>query len=308
MFSNLEELRELIKQGKTNAEIISERLNYLETNNNSHLEPIFNGSQAIFYNGFINCKTLISSDDGYTDEVLYMADTVDLYNELIDTIRKNIDKKGIPIRIIIQKVWNYFSENENSQYGELIHFIKEFLHDDKYAARTWMPYIINDYYNCSNYNGNITDFGKAFMFSRHGNETTKKKYASEIEKYRSSIDWKKAKMTNTCKLSTLKGAGIAACTEKSIALQNCLTFLGFDSYLIAGKISDEQAEEEHNFNVVRGSNGIYKIVDAAQASIISLENISQPEDLLYLDGITGINGRGRTVTYSSYYAKKQKNR
>ena len=90
-----------------------------------------------------------------------------------------------------------------------------------------------------------------------------------------------------------------------MAIQNCLTFLGIESYIVAGILDDGKNIEEHNFNVVKDSKGTYKIVDAAQASIILLENINTPEDLLYLDGITGTNGYGKKISYSSKYSKNK---
>lgn len=305
MFDNVEELRELIRQGKTNEEIISARKSYLESSNVGN-EQQFNGNQAIFYGGYINKSTLISADDGFSDDgALYMVDNIDdLYGNLIDTIRKNIDKHGIPLSIVLKKVKNYFAESETSQYSELIKYMKQSFPNDKYIAREFLPYIIQ-YYNCSNYDGNITDFGKAFMWNRFGSEEWKKAHSAEIAKYSSSVDWKKAYSSNVCKLSSLKGAGIAACTEMSMVMQNCLVFLGFESYIIAGKLSNGKSEEEHNFNVTKDSQGSYKIVDGAQDTIIKLEDISSPERLLYLDGIEGTNCYGESISYTSYYAPKK---
>lgn len=307
MFNNSEELKELIKQGKTNDEIITKRLSYLESNNSNTIEPIFNGTQVIFYDGYINSSTLISADDGYIDETLYLTDIDELYSELIDVVRKNIDKNGLPLKIILKKVWDYFAESKTSQYAELIKFIKQLVPEKKYFARTYLPYIIQRY-NCSNYDGNITDFGKAFIWNQFGTSETKQRHSDEIDKYLTSLDFKKIDTSNICRLSSLKGAGIAACTEKSLAIQNCLSFLGTKSYIVAGILSNGQTEEHHNFNVLKDKNGNYKIIDGAQATIIKLENIDKPEALLYLDGIEGINGVGNSITYTAYYAQKNKNK
>lgn len=145
MFDNVEELRELIRQGKTNEEIISARKSYLESSNVGSKQQ-FNGNQAIFYGGYINKSTLISADDGFIDETLYMVDNIDdLYGDLIDTIRKNIDKHGIPLSIVIKKVKNYFDGSEISQYSELIKYMKQSFPKDKYIARDFLPYIIRYY-------------------------------------------------------------------------------------------------------------------------------------------------------------------
>ncbi len=306
MFTNIEELRELIRQGKTNEEIIAERISFLESNNRMTVNPVFNGSQVIFYNGFIEKNTLISADsDDLTDKTLYMADIIELYDELINIVRKNMEKKGLPLKIILQKVWEYFSKSEDSQYKELINFMKQFMPNEKYIDREFLPFIIQEYIN-STYEGSITDFGKAFMYRRFGTPATKERYREEIEKMSSSVDWNKVENEPTiCKLSILKGSGIAACTEKSIAMQNCLTFLGFESYLVAGSLNVDGNVEEHNFNVVRDSKGNYVIVDAAQACIIPLKDINSPEELLYLDGVVGTNGYGQQITYTSRYPKNK---
>lgn len=305
MFNDVEELRELIRKGKTNEEIIAERLKFLKKNDISTVKPIFNGSQVMFYGGFIGEDTLISADNGIIDETFYMADTTDLYNELIDTIRKNMDKKGIPLKIVAQKVLDYFAKSDNSQYRELIDFMHYFVPNNKYISRIYLPYIIQ-YYSNSNYEGSITDFGEYFMCWKLGKEGDKVKHKVGIEKMLSSIDWDKiGNESYVCKLSTLKGSGIAACTEKSMAVQNCLTFLGIESYIVGGYLDNGNNIEGHNFNVVKDSNGTYKIVDVAQAVIFPLKDINTPEDLLYLDGITATNGYGKKISYTSKYSNNK---
>lgn len=307
MFNNIEELRELIRQGKTNEEIISTRLKYLEEHKQSNIEPVFNGTQVYFYNGYIDSRTLISADGGDLESVtLYQADLADLYEEIINTIRKNMDKKEIPLSIIIKKVRNYFSMSDESPYKELISLIKRAYSNDKYADRIYLPIILR-YYNCSSYKGTITEFGRFYLYDKKGTDETKHKYSKEIEDMKSSIDWNKLDETEAiCRLSSLKGAGIALCTENSIAIQNCLAFLGYESYMLRGYLSDGVNEEEHNFNVVKTKNGEYKIVDALQIVIKNIEGITSPEELLYLSEISATNGFGNTITYSSQSKKNKK--
>lgn len=307
MFNNIEELRELIRQGKTNEEIINARLKYLEENNQSNIEPIFNGTQVYFYNGYIDSKTLISADGGDFESVtLYQADLVDLYNEIINTIRKNMDKGEIPLSIIIKKVRNYFSMSDESPYKELIELIKRAYSDEKNADRIYLPIILR-YYNCSSYKGTITEFARFYLYDKKGTAETKHKYSKEIEEMKSSIDWHKLDENEPiCRLSSLKGAGIALCTENSIAIQNCLAFLGFECYMLHGYLSDGVNEEEHNFNVVKTKNGEYKIVDALQNVIKTIEGITSHEDLLHLSEISATNGFGNAITYSSQSKKNKK--
>ena len=208
-------------------------------------------------------------------------------------------KKEIPLSIIIKKVRNYFSLDDESPYKELTDLIKRAYSDERYAARNYLPIIIR-YYNSSTYSGTITEFGRFYLYDKKGTAEIKQKFKKEIEEMRASIDWKKLDDGNDiCKLSSLKGAGIAACTENSLAIQNCLTFLGYESYIIRGYLSDLVNEEEHNFNVVKTKSGEYKIVDAAQNLIKTIQGINNPEELMNLNGITAQNGLGIIVTYNS---------
>lgn len=295
MFNNIDELHKLIKSGKSNDEIIRDQISYLENNKDQKMEPIFNDSQVYFYNGYIDSNQLISPYAGMAYTTLYRSDLVDLYDELLNTIRKNMDKNEVPLSIIIKKVRKYFDMSVDSEYKELVEYIKKVDPSNKYFVRETLPYLIN-YYKNSSYEGTITDFGKFYVINRYGTKETKSRYTQQIEKVVKSINWDS--INDVLDLSTLKGSGIAACTEYSIAVQNCLSFLGYDSYMIAGYLSSENHKEEHNFNVVR-INDTYKIVDAAQKTIIPLNGIDNPEDLLNLGSVSAENGIGNIVTYSS---------
>lgn len=306
IFRNIEELRELIKSGMSNEEIIKNRLAYLnsEKYKQSKLETkyIDGTNQVYFHEGFINKDMLIAADGGdIIDQTLYSIDDIDLYSDLIDIVRKNIDKKGFPLKIILKKVYEYFQIDDNSQYKDLIDYFKENFPNDPYFSRTWMPYIIN-YYNHSTFKGNITEFGKAFVFQKFGPPQTKTKYKQEIENFNNSIDWNyhDKNPDPIFKISQLKGAGFGACTEKSMLLCNCLAFLGYDSYVLGGKITKSNNEDEdHNFVVVKNTKGKYIIVDAALYSITPLENINSSSDLLYLQDIEAVSGTGKNISYYS---------
>ena len=308
MFNNIDELRELIRQGKTNEEIIANRLLFLESNNTSKIDPIFNEGQVVFYSGFINESTLITPDAGIIDETYYTADLIDLYNEVLDIIRKKIDEKGLPLSNIIVAVWKYFTKSENLAYKELIEVIQAFFPNDKYIVRECLPNILH-FYACSNYEGSITEFGKAYMYWNYGREKLKEAHKEEIEKMHSSVDWDRIDHEPiVCKLSTLKGLGVAACTESSMALQNCLTFLGYECYILAGTLRKRGITEEHNFNVLKSKSGIYYIVDSAQCSMIRLDNVNSPEDLLSLDDVTGKDGWKEEIVYNTLNYSKNKKR
>jgi len=308
-FRNIEELRELIKNGKSNKEIIKNRLAYLnsEEYKQSKLESkyIDGTSQIYFHEGFISKDMLIAADGGdINDKTLYSIDDVDLYSDLIDILRKNIDKKGFPLKIILKKVYEYFQIDDNSQYKELINYFKENFPNDPYFSRTWMPYII-DYYNHSTFKGNITEFGRLFALKKYGTSAAKIKYEQEIQEFSNSVDWHfyDKNPDPIFKISQLKGSGFGACTEKSMLLCNCLSFLGYDCYMLSGKITKSNNEdEEHHFVVVKNSQGEFVIVDAALYSMTLLENINSPSDLLYLQDIKAVSGTGENISYYSRLA------
>ena len=98
MFNNLEELRTEILSGKTNEEIIKQRIAYLNSKEyrNSRLNTIRrpNTSQTLFYDGFINPEEAIAFNGGRVADCLYKMDDISIYESIINLIRKNMDKKG----------------------------------------------------------------------------------------------------------------------------------------------------------------------------------------------------------------------
>ena len=85
---------------------------------------------------------------------------------------------------------NYFSINEDSPYKQLYDFYKENLPNQPYFLRENLPYIIMNY-KCSNFDGDITEFGKAYLYNIAFCNTKDEKYRQESERYRNSIDWDK---------------------------------------------------------------------------------------------------------------------
>ena len=60
--------------------------------------------------------------------------------------------------------------------------------------------------------------------------------------------------------------------------------MGFETYMVGGKLSDERGREEaHNFNVIRKNSGIFEIIDSAQVVKHELPNIETPEQLVGLE-------------------------
>lgn len=296
MFNNLEDLRNEILSGKTNEDIIRERIAYLTSKEyrDSRLATIRrpNTSQTLFYDGFINSEEAIAFNGGRVSDCLYRSDIdTSIYEELINLVRENMDKKGFSFKLLIQKVRKYFQLDENSKYFELSQYLKTLAPKDPYFAREELPYIIKDYNN-SNYSGSLMDFGMGYMqhwYKNRGYKTNNPNIEELDEKYYKSIDWDKSEDGDIIlPISAIKGSGIAACTEYSILTQNCLAFLGYDTYLLGGELAVGEKQEQHNFNVVRmPSDGRYAIVDSAQyVACKKIENASKIDDIRNMQGVS----------------------
>ena len=289
MFNNVEELRNEILSGKSNEDIIRERIAYLTSKEyrDTRLATVkrHNTDQTLFYDGFINPEEAIAFNGGQVSDCLYRADIdTSIYEELIDLVRNNMDKKGFSFKLLIQKVRKYFQLDECSKYFELSQYLKAINPQDPYFARETLPYIIQDYAN-SDYTGSLKDFGMGYMqhwYKNRGYKTDNPNIDELDEKYYKSIDWDKSEDGDiVLPISAIKGSGIAACTEYSILTQNCLSFLGYDTYFLGGELAVKEKHEQHNFNVIRRhSDGRYAIVDSAQyVAGKKIENASNIDDI-----------------------------
>lgn len=65
--------------------------------------------------------------------------------------------------------------------------------------------------------------------------------------------------------SDFKKNGSALCTEISLVVQNILSFLGYNSYFVIGKIqlSDDKPSVDHAFNLVKDEDNIIHLVDCS---------------------------------------------
>ena len=290
MFYNIEELKTEILQGKTNEEIIQERLSYLisEKYKSKRLSPVkrFDTNQALFFDGFISEEERISFNAGGVSDCLYIMDDKATYEILINYFRNNMNKRGIRIEGLIQIARDYFKVDENSIYYELSEYLKKFSPGNPYFARETMPYIISEYSN-SKFNGSVKDFGIGHL--HHWINSGYKFDALDIDeldkKYFESIDWEKLNGDTEIPISKLKGSGIAACTEYSILTQNLLAFLGVDTYLFGGELDIAGKKEGHNFNVIRTRNGGYQIIDSAQIAYGNIEKATSLDDIRNMENI-----------------------
>lgn len=107
-------------------------------------------------------------------------------------------------------------------------------------------------------------------------------------------------------IDDIYGAGIGMCTERAILTQNICSFLGYNIYLMSGKIQNEGEDEftPHSWNVIE-QDGIYKIFDTAQSVLgETIENVNSIEDLLKGKNITVENKSGQQIIYQVSITKE----
>lgn len=81
--------------------------------------------------------------------------------------------------------------------------------------------------------------------------------------------------------------------------QNALSFLGYESFMMAGKLKSNNNTEAHNFNVVK-KNGKYYIIDTVNRiynkHIETMDN-KETEELTSIGEYSTILKNGETITY-----------
>lgn len=291
MFRNLEELKEEIRAGKTNEQIIQERLQYLKSDEYKKTrQPVVRRpgtNEVMFHDGYIQEDEEIAFS-GDSVDVLYRMDEISIFNKLIDLVRANMDKEGFNMPFLIKTVILYFdSEQPQSKYYEMAKYITDRV-KSKSVLRNVIPEIIYQYIN-SSYKGSILDFGKGLLRHYYGFGKKYPEFDELRKKYLESVDFEKIQADFDVRLpiSAIKGLGIAACTERAMMVQNCLAFLGYDSYMLGGQLTTSEKSERHNFNIIRIPNSDkFAIVDAAQLIPVHIiEGIHSIEEIRSMKNI-----------------------
>lgn len=272
MFKDLEELKEEIRQGKSNEQIINERLQYLNSQEyrESRKKSVRKDGtmQIAFYDGFIPDDEVVGITGGRISDFAYFCDEKNIYNSLIDLIRENMDKNGYNFAFLCETVRGYFNKKVDSDYNDVLEYLEQFQTEKRpYFIRETLPYIIYDYTN-SHFEGSLIDFAKGFMCHEYHSIRNSEPNGEELtERYLQSLNENIEEVQELCVLpiSSIKGLNFAACTEYSMLTQNCLAFLGYETYLMGGTITKGEKTEGHNFNVIKVKNReTYSIVDEAQ--------------------------------------------
>lgn len=333
MFNNIRELITNINEGKSNEEIIFDRIEYLKSQQYKDtrikdikeqeklclISEIANvdiktseSNVVIFKDGFIDEDYSVSHRSGYIDwSNGYNMDDYSIYYQLLDYIRENIGSieknGGIKIREICSILREYFRLSEDSPYYNTVIYLKQWYENNKtfklqqqtsdLFVRYELPEIINSY-KASNFNGNIEEYTKLYIEHNFDHRYGLKDGEDEFLK----INFDESKLFEPTKISEIKNTGAVACTEYSMVLQNVLSFLGYDTYMIGGTINGGG----HNYNVVKDKSGRYRVIDIAQLVYgEEMENINAPQELTNFGERIIKNRRGEQLLYSSEFEKNQ---
>lgn len=316
MFNNFEELQKEILEGKTNEQIIQERIAYLTSDEykNSRLQPIFNQqlNQLMFCDGYIQPQEKIPFSHKGISKCYYELDVItELYSSLIDYVRGNMVKKENPINDLIDnikmdgqfvqdslmmQVWKFFQKDEKQKYYKLTELFKKIGGDKKTRyAREKVPHVIHLYEQAEGFDGTLDDFVTGYLLFEHISNNPKLEKdmdePKEIElyqKFKNVIKPEDFISAYTIPLSKIKGLGIGACTEKSLLIQNCLAFLGFETYVLGGNITYDGVGEGHNFNVIKRNDDTFSLIDVAQfLTIPEIPGVHSIEDIRNTTAISG---------------------
>ncbi len=315
MNKDLSNIIQMIIDGKSNSEIISFRIKCLTSddyksgkkNNIFEKEKLFgtnislgDSNNIIFKDGFIDENMVISHRSSYIDWCAGYSVDYSVFNYLLDYLRNNLEiikeKNGISINSIMNLVRKYFDKSNESKYYDVILALEDFFKDNRdrigfdnvqLFIRYSLPELICSY-NASNYDDSIINYTKKIYLKSLLND-------SDIIY---NVDFDDNKLFSVLKLSELKGTNAVACTEYSILLQNFLCFLGYNSYLIGGKVNGGG----HNYNVVE-KDGKYRIIDVGQMVSDILPSINDPYDLLTFGEFDTLNKRKKMMHYESEFKK-----
>ena len=309
MLKNLEELQLAILSGKTNEEIVQDRINYLTSDEykSNRLKPIFNEyNQLIFYDGYVQPNIKICHSFKSSSKCYYEVDVINsVYSNLIDYIRNNMTKGEFSIYDLVYKlrengklvqdslmmqIWKYFLKDESEKYYKVAETFREAgnMYKKPRYSRDKTPHLIYLYEHTKDFEGTLDDFILGYriydIISHSPSLSEKLDEPKEIENYEKFMKSSAPSIFNsnfTLPLSKLKGLEIAACTENSMLTQNCLAFLGFESYVLCGKIEHDGISEGHHFNVIKRDDGLFSVIDTAQYLLIpELEEVYSIEDLI----------------------------
>ena len=334
MFNNVMELIGLIENGSSNEEIINERLKYLNSeeyrSKRKATKTITNelGDETkaiLFHDGFIPRDMLIALQTDESSNCYTINEINDLYEELLNYIRDHKEtikeKNGISIKYVGEIIKSYFMIPRKESDKETIEIFKqawieafktkfatgktdaEINRKAQLRVRNQIGSILEKWKNAVKANlfkGSFKDYMMIYLY----NHQERDRLNNEISKWHQNHQYEGNQDTTKgaiLDISDICGYNVAKCTEYAMVTQNVLSFLGYESFMIEGKLKHNNDSEAHNFNVVR-KNGKYCIIDTANGIYNKyIENMDnkEPEELIRFGEYSTVLKNGEIITYYS---------
>lgn len=330
MFNNVMELIELIEKGISNEEIINERLKYLNSeeyrSKRKATKTITNelGDETkavLFHDGFIPKDMPIGLETDDSSNCYTINNINDLYEELLNYIRDNKEtikeRKGIAIKYVGEIIKSYFMIPRKESDKEAIEIIQQAYINHYKSKGQYTEAEINkkaqldvrkhiggylaawkDGVKAGLFKGSFKEY-MIFIFS---NREERNRLGDEIYEWRKSHQDEGKQEISTGKIldiSEICGYNVAKCTEHAMVTQNALSFLGYESFMMAGKLKSNNNTEAHNFNVVK-KNEKYYIIDTVNRIYnkhIETMDSKEAEELTSIGEYSTILKNGETITY-----------
>lgn len=334
MFNNVMELIELIEKGISNEEIINERLKYLNSeeyrSKRKATKTITNewGDETkavLFHDGFIPKDMPIGLETDDSSNCYTINNINDLYEELLNYIRDNKEtikeRKGIAIKYVGEIIKSYFMIPRKESDKEAIEIFKqawintikrkfatgktdaEINRQAQLQVRNQIGGILEtwkDAVKANLFKGDFKDYMMIYLY----NHQERDRLSNEISKWRENHqDGGEQDILKgaTLDISEICGYNVAKCTEHAMVTQNALSFLGYESFMLEGKLKHNNESEGHNFNVVK-KNGKYYIIDTVNRIYnkhIETMDDKEAEELICFGEYSTTFKTGETITYYS---------
>lgn len=337
MFNTLMELIELMEKGMSNEEIINERLKYLnsdEYRSKRRFTQTMNDNfgdktnVVVFHDGFIPRDMPVGLENDEISNCYTINNVNDVYEYVLNYIRNNKEKikeqNGIAIKHVGKIIRYYFriphQESDKEAIDiykqEVIKYFKASLNPLEYTdeditekaqknVRNHIGGIVafwRDALKANLFKGSFKDYMLMYLYNKEERLRLNREILAWRESNRDQVE-QNIFAGKTVDISEICGYSVAKCTEHAMLTQNVLSFLGYESFMLSGKLEYNNVIEAHNFNVVR-KNGKYYIIDTSNEvynmQIETMDN-KAPEDLTSFGEYSLILQNGKIIKYCSEY-------
>ena len=337
MFNNVMELIELMEKGISNEDIINERLKYLNSeeyrSKRKSTQNMYNNFEdktnvVVFHDGFIPRDMPVGLESDETSNCYTINNVNDVYEYVLNYIRNNKEKikeqKGIAIKYVGKIIRYYFKAPHQESDKEAIEIYKqeaikyykaslnplEYTDEDineiaQKNVRNHIGGIVADWRDALKANlfkGSFKDYMLMFLYNKEERSRLNREILAWRESYHDQVE-QNIFAGKIVDISEISGYSVAKCTEHAMLTQNVLSFLGYETYMLSGKLEYNNAIEAHNFNVVR-KNGKYFIIDTANDVYnkhIEIMDYKNPDELTNFGEYSVTLQNGKIIKYYSEY-------